>query len=205
MKGIALWGSLLAGSFLIGFFIISPLMNAAAGQRNETKVDALNGASQPSKPGGTSAQVAAPAPRRQNTDDDPIKISPDKTDTNLDVQKPEKMDSEPSAQQDTGSRQNSNTDDTAGATRNSNRDNTQDVQAPANTDTSGDTSNADKPHRTRRATRDSTSDTNTDEPKPAHKRTKKRHNADETAPTPRSNDSGDKGDTGVQKGEGIDR
>jgi hypothetical protein len=207
IKRIALWGSLLIGSFLIGFLVISPLMNAAAGTRNDTKVEALNSAPPPStRPGGTAAQAVIPSPKRQNTDDDPIKISPDKSDSNLDVQKPEKMDSEPSVQPDAGTRHDSNTDDTSGTSRNSARDNTQDAQPSDNTDRSGDTANTEKPHRTRRSILDKPGDTSSDETKPVHKRAKKHRKTDEAAPS-HSNDSGDagKGDTGVQKGEGIDR
>lgn len=214
LKSLAFWLLLAGGSFVIGLFIISPLINAAQSHSAP--------AVQPS-PNPSPTAVAAPAAPRHEEEkatrrapDAAVDISPEtKTpEENTEVQKPAGLDennaapptrSENSGEGDTNDRprrrRDSSRDENGDASSRSDRpDRSEGVQRSDNLENSDENDTSTRSSRTGRATHDASSDTN-DDPKPRrHRRTAPR----DTEETPRRTRDTSR-DNGVQRSEGIDR
>lgn len=228
-KYVAFWGTLLVGSFMLGFLVISPLVGLATPRSaKQTTADKVANANSETK---RSPSEVIPMPAKSATipKDEGVQITPDKSNKNGDIQKPDvSVDT-----QDNSTSETSNTKDksvTKLDTNTQKRIITPDVQ-PSDTSDSSSTKpernvdNGDvpsEPVKTKRVrTKKPSTDNSTDEPSaPKRSRTvqpEPEPSSTDAAPPKRarSRRNADSGstekkkpastDSGVQKGEGIDR
>ena len=196
LKNVGFWAFMLIASFLIGFLIISPLINVATGSRADTN------------PGQTAASNPAPAPsnnaaapqsesRRRGENESPIEITPDRTVTTPQVQQPGSVEGERPGRQEQhtadGGADQAITNTDPSLTREPQREGTDGIQSPETTD------RTERTDRTGRGSSTTTSETT--DARRSHRRRNDRPRTDDAGGTRLSEPS----DTGIQRGEGIDR
>jgi hypothetical protein len=184
LRNVGFWAFMLVGSFLIGFLIISPLINVASGSRSENKpAPTVTTAPPPSPENGTSGVSAQPENRRRDNES-PVEILPDRSERTGDVQEPSSVDPDGSGRRSerTDSEENPQERTRDESPTGEQRDDTGETRLVEPTDRTDATDGGER--ETRRGRRRSRSSTDASE---AGTRTR------------------EPADTGVQRGEGIDR
>jgi hypothetical protein len=214
LRNVGFWAFMLVGSFLIGFLIISPLINVASGSRGEVKSSGA-AANNPS-PAPQSASSSAPTSQseRRRDNESPVEISPDRserTEGSGGVQEPSSLDQEEAHRRrserssseegpDRGGRDRSGVDFGSTPRDERNREVTGETQPSESTESTDRTGRTDSP------TSLSGERTGTTEREPGEsRRGSRRRNRPSTDDTGAGTRTVTPGDGGIQRGEGIDR
>src|SRR5438132_1103991 len=92
VKTLGFWIALAIASFIVGLFILSPLINVASGSHNVPAMTASSlGHTQPPRPASNSAAGPRTESRRERSTDSDVAITPGR-DANQDVQSPAPVD-----------------------------------------------------------------------------------------------------------------
>jgi hypothetical protein len=220
VKTLGFWIAMAIFSFVVGLFILSPMINVVRGTQAGPAVNSAT-SGDPSPPGPSSQRqergsVAAPSESRgrdRGVDSD-VQITTDR-DSRHTVQTPERVDDSVSRRDDSASRTDTNTDGTADSTnrnpyrRDSNADRADRTDAQRDADAPQPASSLDHPSTDDRAQRsdadrtDRSTDPPADPPAPSTRRHRRPRRQPDDSNPPRG--AADSSAGGVQHGESIDR